>query len=131
MDEIWDWRQTRNKFRDEFQDLHSKRRSAWNISPNLLTQDVLGTFSFERGLDVEVSTGTFPDLGVRPRTEHRIYGISLRLRPTDKRSDAVLEEQIKDLRKLIRDDELTDEMSLRDHFDQIVLEAQRILHAHT
>ena len=129
MDEIQDWRQTRAQFAREFQDLSSKRRSAWDITPNLLTQDILGTFALDRGLDVEVSTGTFPDLGSRPRTEHRIYGITLRLRHTTERRDPDLQRQIEDLRLLVSDNELSDDMTLRDHFDKIVAEAQIILKA--
>jgi hypothetical protein len=122
-----DWRQTKAAFTAVFGDVPYRRTTLGLRDPNFLTQEVLGCWNFGafRG---EVSTGLFPCLGERPRRDQRLFGFTFR-------ADSLLRSQFSkaalefyDISELC-DSDFTTMEQVRERFDELVAEGQRIVAA--
>jgi hypothetical protein len=71
-----DWVETCNQWRDVFAPLAQYRTSKRLPGVNMVTNEHLATYAFGPVI-AELSTGLFPNLGERPRTEHRSFGCSV------------------------------------------------------
>ena len=78
MAEPMDWPTTQREFwrllgHTQLRDKPSEFR---HLSPNFMTDEVLGYVEATDGSAVEVSTGVMPVFGARPRRDMRIYGVT-------------------------------------------------------
>jgi hypothetical protein len=74
-----DWVDTLNAWREVFQPLRRYETRHRLPGVNLVTSEHMATYQFGPWL-VELSTGTFPALGERPRREYRVFGCSVNWR---------------------------------------------------
>lgn len=120
-----DYRQTRAAFNAVFGNVPYRRTTLGVRDPNFLTQEVLGCWNFGafRG---EVSTGLFPCLGERPRRDERLFGLTFR-------ADSLFRSEFPDIAfkfyeiSEMCDSDFTTMEQVRERFDELVAEGQRII----
>lgn len=117
-----DYRQTARDYRALFGDINKRRGSINGV--NFITNDKLGGYKFG-GFVIEVSTGMFQALGVRPRAYNRHFGISLRATST---ICADCAERIKSLGGLVGEGApIATLEEVRSKFDETTSAAQQIV----
>ena len=77
-----DWVDTLNAWRDVFAPLRPYQTQERIADANYITNEKVATYRLGPCL-VELSTGLFPELGVRPRVDQRLFGVTVRARHND------------------------------------------------